>query len=94
MYSEDKKLTDLILGEAVVKILDADAPVSFDTLLTELESMLMAERIAERKKAILSAINFIKANLKKSDTSTPGKMNSGREIVFFSRYIPMDIPSE
>lgn len=94
MYREDKKLTDIILGEAVVKILDSDAPVSFDTLLTELESMLMAERTAERKKAILSAINLVKANLKKSDASTPGRMNTGREIVFFSRFMPMDTPGE
>ncbi|WP_414163848.1 hypothetical protein ACMGGS_18535 [Superficieibacter sp. BNK-5] len=94
MYKEDKKITDLILGEAVVKILDADAPVSFDTLLTELESMLMAERIAERKKSILSAINLVKTYLKTSDASTPARMNTGREIVFFSRYIPMDISVE
>lgn len=94
MYKEDQRLTDLILGEAVVKILDSDAQVNFESLLTELESMLMAERNAERKKSILSAINLIKANLKKSDASTPGRMNPDREILFFSRYIPTDIPEK
>jgi len=63
MYKEDEKLTNIILGEAAINILDSDAPVSFEALLTELESMLLAGRIAKRKKAILSAINLVKANL-------------------------------
>ncbi|WP_194205824.1 hypothetical protein [Superficieibacter sp. 1612_C1] len=93
MYKEDKKLTDIILGEAVIKILDSDEPVSFEALLTELESMLMAERIAERKKAILSAINLVKANLPKTDASTSRRMSIRREIVFFSTYLPTNIPA-
>ncbi|KNC09986.1 hypothetical protein AC791_15350 [Klebsiella sp. RIT-PI-d] len=92
MYREDEKLTDIILGEAVIKILDSDAQVSFESLLTELESMMMAERNIVRKKAILSAINLVKANLKKFESATPGRINTGREILFFSRYIPMNIP--
>ena len=44
MYKkEDQKLTNLILGEAVMTILDDDAPVSFVALLNELESILMTE---------------------------------------------------
>ncbi|GEM_PF-3236039 len=92
MYREDEKLTDIILGEAVIKILDSDAQVSFESLLTELESMMMAERNIVRKKAILSAINLVKANLKKLESATPGRINTWREILFFSRHIPMNIP--
>ncbi|POP45836.1 hypothetical protein CHU32_08490 [Superficieibacter electus] len=94
MYKENKKLTDLILGEAVIKILDADAPISFDTLLIELESMLMAESIAERKRAILSAINLVKANLPKTGAATSQRTNCAREIVFFSRFMPTNAPGE
>lgn len=94
MYKEDRNLTNIILGEVVEKMLDADAPISFNALLAELELMLMAERIAERRKAILSAIQLVKANLPKPDPFTLKRVNTVMEIVFFSTYLPTNKTGE
>lgn len=40
MYrSEDEKLTDVMIGEAVLTLLKSDKPVSSDALITQLELM-------------------------------------------------------
>lgn len=40
MYrSEDEKLTDVMIGEAVLTLLKSDKPVSSDALITQLERM-------------------------------------------------------
>lgn len=89
MYkNEDRKLTDLILGEAVMTILDDDAPVSFVALLNELESILMTENDAERKKATLYAINMVKAHIVETSPLQADKKQSGKAAIFFAEYIP------
>lgn len=69
MYSDDEeKQIDTIIGEAAIELLEGEAPISSATLLMKLQSLLMTENDARRKKAIFCAIRAIKSAL-----SAPGE---------------------
>lgn len=64
MYrDDDEKLADVIIGEAVMSMLDRDSPVTTASLLVKLQSLQMTENDARRKKAIFCAIREIRTSL-------------------------------
>lgn len=53
MYrSEDEKLTDVMIGEAVLTLLKSDKPVSSDALITQLE-LMVAEADDDSKVSVI-----------------------------------------
>ena len=58
--SKNEKLTDLLLGEAVVALLKANHPVSIDRLLTQLKFMAGRDPDLQRKQACEQIINEIR----------------------------------
>lgn len=60
---DDDGLTDIIIGEAVMYILDGKMPSTRAALLLQLESILMTENDTRRKQATFSAISLVKVSL-------------------------------
>lgn len=65
---EDEKQADMMIGEAVIALIDGDVPVTSASLLMKLQSLLMTENDARRKKAIFCAIREVRTAL-----SPPGE---------------------
>lgn len=73
---EDERLSDTVVGEAVIELLDESAPVTDNSLLFRLQDFLSREENANRKKAVRRAIDTVKAatdrpgSLRQNDTLT------------------------
>ena len=52
--------TDIILGEALMALLEEDAPVTYSTLLKKLQQMLSLENMPDRAAQILCALNEVR----------------------------------
>ncbi|AIR87698.1 hypothetical protein [Pantoea rwandensis] len=63
---DDDGLTDIIIGEAVMIILEEKIPITRTALLLQLERILMTENDAKRKQATFSAISLVKDSLSES----------------------------
>ena len=59
--NEDERLSDIIMGEAVIELLDEIAPVTISSLLLKLQAFLLREENANKEKAIRRAIDEVKA---------------------------------
>ncbi|KAA8728792.1 MAG: hypothetical protein LKK36_19680 [Ewingella americana] len=62
--SEDEKLTDLLLGEAVVALLKSKSAISIERLLTQLQFMAGRESDPQRKRMCEQVINEIRHGAK------------------------------
>lgn len=60
--NEDERLSDIIMGEAVIELLDEIAPVTISSLLLKLQAFLLREENANKEKAIPHAIEKVKAS--------------------------------
>ena len=58
--NEDERLSDIIMGEAVIELLDEIAPVTISSLLLKLQAFLLREENANKEKAIRRAIEEVK----------------------------------
>ena len=71
MYrNEDEKLSDIIMGEAVLELLDEIAPVTTSSLLLKLQAFLLREENANKEKAIRPAIDEVKAATERYSSAT------------------------
>lgn len=62
MYrNENERLSDTIMGEAVIELLDESAPITISSLLLKLQAFLIREENANKEKAIRRAIDEVKA---------------------------------
>lgn len=59
--NEEERLSDIIMGEAVLELLDEVAPVTISSLLLKLQAFLLREENANKEKAIRRAIEEVKA---------------------------------
>ncbi|MFW0700259.1 hypothetical protein [Pantoea sp. R13S299] len=87
MYrSEDEKLTDVMIGEAVLTLLKSDKPVSSDALITQLERMaaeadddskvsVMRKAITEVRNGMVAARKRVQGDGAERDKTTH-RMNS------------------
>ncbi len=74
MYrSNNQKLTDEIIGEAVLALLHAKGPVTTKALIAQLQSMESHASDAVRREAIIAAIADVRSSL------SEGKRNEMRE---------------
>ena len=72
MYrNEDERLSDTIMGEAVIALLDEKAPVTNIQLLLKLQTFLHAAEETWREAAIRSAIISVQAAVSRADAQAP-----------------------
>ncbi|MFJ5158938.1 hypothetical protein ACIP6T_07160 [Pantoea sp. NPDC088449] len=84
--SDDKKLCDILIGEAVIELFNEDAPVSRATLIGQLEKMLHAADTPEKKRVARLALETIKtgSEMNNNEKSGEGVMS------FFAKNIAAD----
>lgn len=64
MYrSDDEKLTDVMIGEAVLILLKSEKPVSSTALIEQLETMVAAAEDAKIRRTIKSAITEVRKGM-------------------------------
>ncbi len=62
-HSENEKLRDMLIGEAVMALLNGKAPVSWRAVLDALQNELNAGHGADRTRAAMMAIQEVKAEM-------------------------------
>lgn len=60
---DDKRLTDIVLGEAILALLSEGDPITPYSLVEQLQLMALAENIAFRKQAFTNAIIEVQSSL-------------------------------
>ncbi|QKJ88619.1 hypothetical protein PMPD1_3705 [Paramixta manurensis] len=74
--NKDDRLTDTLLGEAILAIMRTDTPISNATVLRQLQAMAAVEVDQERRKACLRAIGAVR-----NSASTPKETQPvGQEV--------------
>ncbi|WAH53349.1 hypothetical protein LMA04_04700 [Pseudescherichia vulneris] len=63
MRFDDKRLTDIVLGEAILALLSEGDPITPYSLIEKLQLMAVAEKMAFRKQACISAIIEVQSSL-------------------------------
>lgn len=63
MRFDDKRLTDIVLGEAILALLSEGDPITPYSLIEKLQLMAVAEKMAFRKQACISAISEVQSSL-------------------------------
>ncbi|WP_052283261.1 hypothetical protein [Kluyvera genomosp. 1] len=71
MMSNEKKLADTLIGEAVLSIIQSKRPINSKALLYELNNMLSTEIDVTRMHALQKAINEIDALNSSNDAISP-----------------------
>ncbi|WP_336769025.1 hypothetical protein [Pantoea endophytica] len=61
--SKPERLVDAVLGDAVIAMLDGDDDISTVRLVGVLKSMAQTEQNAERREAVMMAIQEVEATL-------------------------------
>jgi len=59
----DKRLTDIVLGEAILALLSEGDPITPHSLIEKLQLMAISENLAFRKQACTSAIIEVQSSL-------------------------------
>lgn len=84
--SNDKQLCDIMIGDAVIELFDADAAISHTTLIAQLEKMIYAGGSADDIRVARVALEVVKrdstaVNVETSEESMMSFMakNSGAE---------------
>lgn len=78
--SDIERLTDELIGEAVLSLLKRKAPVSSMALLTELRAMQGVERDPRRREAFPSIVAYIEAvTANKNEQKTPTTKRQHKE---------------
>ena len=60
---DDKRLTDIVLGEAILALLSEGDPITPHSLIERLQLMALSENLAFRKQAYTSAIIEVQSSL-------------------------------
>lgn len=86
---EEELLSDIILGEAVMVLLKADAAISSAALIRQLQSMAAAEKDPSRQRVIRQAIAEVR-NYQAPDRSTHEIRDRDNVAHFFTSEGPSD----
>lgn len=60
---DDKRLTDIVLGEAILALLSEGDPITPYSLIEKLQLMAVAEKMAFRKQAFTNAMVEVQSSL-------------------------------
>lgn len=81
MYQNDEdKLTDIVLGEAILALLRGDAPVSNASLIQQLQQMSAVEKDTARQRACQLAIAEVRNNRSASPKSVTHRVRDRDNI--------------
>jgi len=85
MYrSDDEKLTDVMIGEAVLTLLKSDKPVSSNALINQLELMAAETdddaKVMTIRKAIIEVRNGMAAARKRASSVPPDRENVSHRL--------------
>ncbi|WP_380177860.1 hypothetical protein [Kalamiella sp. sgz302252] len=69
---KNERLKDVIIGEAVLKLLSEKAAVSWRAVLAKLEAVLHAGLNEEKKRAAMMAIQEVKEEIQRRSNSMAG----------------------
>ncbi|SMG60546.1 hypothetical protein [Cedecea sp. NFIX57] len=64
--SEDEQLTDEIIGEAALSLLNSASAINTRALIARLEAMLISEQTPRRRRVLQNVIAEIEGNLSRS----------------------------
>lgn len=70
-----ERLTEIILGDAVLALLDSGSRIGADTVRTQLNMMLKRERNAERTEAIRMALDELQAEFNPAHGDSVSSVN-------------------
>lgn len=77
MYrNENERLSDIIMGQAVIELLDEKAPITNAQLLLKLQTYLLATEEAWRDAAIRGAIKIAQAAILDNGSRTGAQTSS------------------
>lgn len=84
MYrSEDEKLTDAIMGEAVIALLKSNKTISVQRLLSQLQLMVTAAHDSRRKNACEQLINEIRHGMSERSKQNTYEIRSTDNVRHF-----------
>jgi len=83
---DDKRLTDIVLGEAILALLSEGDPITPYSLIEKLQLMAVSEKMAFRKQACTSAIIEVQSCLM-AQPSEYGSFQPGNEYPSGSKMI-------
>lgn len=81
--NQQEKLTEIVLGEAVMSLLEVNAPLNGSTLANCIKRMITAEVNPERSHALNCALAEVKASLssaREADISTTSAIPALKDI--------------
>ena len=78
--SEDEKLADIMVGEAVLALLNNGRRVSASTLLTQLQQIATQESDEERQSACSRAIADVNNSISASHNTTSVNVRDGNNV--------------
>ena len=82
----DKRLTDIVLGEAILVLLSEGDPITPYSLIEKLQLMALSEKLAFRKQACTNAIIEVQSSLM-AQSSEYGSLQAGSEYSSTSKMI-------
>ncbi|MGE1564279.1 hypothetical protein [Pantoea septica] len=85
---DDETLTDIMMGEAVIALLDSGETIGADSLISCLKRMAATEEMVSRKRACLRAVSEIRLCLAETDD-----LQCHRQNVDWSFYSSKVLPS-
>lgn len=82
----DKRLTDIVLGEAILALLSEGDPITPYSLMEKLQFMAISEKMAFRKQACTNAVVEVQSSLM-AQSSEYGSVQAGSEYPPSSKMI-------
>lgn len=89
-----ESLVELVMGNAILELLEADAPISHGALIAQLARNLEQEQRESRREAILAAINEIQESIKLIDRTEEKGTRWNQQTVKNSKMLQMNIASQ
>ncbi|WP_313110930.1 hypothetical protein [Pseudescherichia sp.] len=83
---DDKRLTDIVLGEAILALFSEGDPITPYSLIEKLQCMAVSEKMAFRKQACTNAIIDVQSSLM-AQSSEYGSFQVGNEYLTSSKTI-------
>ncbi|QOV68588.1 hypothetical protein [Citrobacter sp. BDA59-3] len=85
-----ESLVELVMGDAILELLEADAPISHEALIAQLARNLEQEPRESRREAILAAIKEVQESIKLVDHTGDKGTGWNQQTVKNSKLLKMN----
>ena len=85
-----ESLVELVMGDAILELLEADAPIAHEALIAQLARNLEQEPRESRREAILAAIKEVQESIKLVDHTTDKGTGWNQQTVKNSKLLKMN----